>query len=83
MIIPIRCFSCGKPVAHLWEEYKERAAKGENKKKIMDELGLERYCCRALFLGHVDLIDTAAKFKKFWKNKSIFCFYFIIVKFLY
>ena len=65
MIIPIRCFSCGKPVAHLWEEYKERAAKGEDKKKLMDELGLERYCCRALFLGHVDLIHTAAKFKKF------------------
>ncbi len=65
MIIPIRCFSCGKPVAHLWEEYKDRAAKGEDKKKIMDELGLERYCCRAILLGHVDLIDTASKFKKF------------------
>ncbi len=65
MIIPIRCFSCGKPVAHLWEEYKERTLKGEDKKKVMDELGLERYCCRGVFLGHVDLIDTAAKFKKF------------------
>jgi DNA-directed RNA polymerase subunit N len=65
MIIPIRCFSCGKPVAHLWEEFNEKAKKGEDKKKLMDDLGLERYCCRALFLGHVDLIDTAARFKKF------------------
>jgi DNA-directed RNA polymerase subunit N len=65
MIIPMRCFSCGKPIAHLWEEYKERSLKGEDKKKVMDELGVERYCCRAIFLGHVDLIDTAAKFKKF------------------
>jgi DNA-directed RNA polymerase subunit N len=65
MIIPIRCFSCGKPVAHLWKDYTERAAKGEDAKKVMDELGLDRYCCRALFLGHVDLIDTAAKFKRF------------------
>ncbi len=65
MIIPIRCMSCGKPVAHLWEEYKERTEKGENAKKVLDELGLERYCCRGLFLGHVDLIDAAAKFKKF------------------
>lgn len=64
MIIPIRCFSCGKPVAHLWEEFKERTKKGEDKKKVLDELGLERYCCRALFLGHVDLIDVVAKFKK-------------------
>ena len=65
MMIPIRCFSCGKPVAHLWEEFKERSAKDEEKKKVLDSLGLERYCCRALFMGHVDLIDIAAEFKKF------------------
>ncbi len=65
MIIPMRCFSCGKPVSHLWEKYSEKVNAGEEKKKVLDELGLERYCCRALFLGHVDLIDTAARFKKF------------------
>ncbi len=67
MIIPIRCWSCGKPVAHLWEEYQQRLEKEgeENRKKILDDLGLERYCCRAVFLGHVDLIDTVARFKKF------------------
>lgn len=64
MIIPIRCFSCGKPVAHLWEEYQERVAKGDNAKKVLDQLGLERYCCRGVLLGHVDLIDTAGEFKK-------------------
>ena len=65
MIIPIRCWSCGKPIAHLWEKYVERVNKGEDRKKVMDELGLQRYCCRTMFLGHVDLIDTAAQFKKF------------------
>ncbi len=64
MIIPIRCWSCGKPIAHLWEEYKARTAKGEPAKKVLDSLGLERYCCRAMFLGQVDLIDVAANFKK-------------------
>ena len=64
MIIPIRCWSCGKPIAHLWEEYKSRVAKGEPAKKVLDSLGLERYCCRAMFLGQVDLIDVAASFKK-------------------
>ena len=64
MIIPIRCFSCGKPVGHLYSEFQERIAKGEDRKKVLDELGLDRYCCRALFLGHVDLIDTVARFKK-------------------
>lgn len=65
MIIPIRCMSCGKPIAHLWDEYKERVSKGEDRKKVMDDLGLERYCCRQQMMGHVDLIDTSAQFKKF------------------
>jgi DNA-directed RNA polymerase subunit N len=64
MIIPVRCFSCGKPIGHLWEEFNNRINKKENPKKVLDNLGLERYCCRSQFLGHIDLIDTAAQFKK-------------------
>jgi len=64
MIIPIRCLSCGKPVAHLYENYKQRIEAGEERKKALDELGLKRYCCRALFMGHVDLLDTVARFKR-------------------
>ncbi|MEK6906367.1 MAG: DNA-directed RNA polymerase subunit N [Nanoarchaeota archaeon] len=64
MIIPIRCFSCGKPVAHLWEEYKKRVSEGENQKKVLNELCLERYCCRSMFLGQTDLIELVGKFKK-------------------
>ncbi|HLD05918.1 MAG TPA: DNA-directed RNA polymerase subunit N [Candidatus Nanoarchaeia archaeon] len=65
MIIPIRCFSCGKPIAQQYQEYADRTAKGEERKRVLDDLGLERYCCRATFMGHVDLIDTAGRFKKF------------------
>jgi len=64
MIIPVRCFSCGKPIGHLWEDFKKRVEKGEDRKKVLDDLGLERYCCRATFLGQVDLIDLTAQFKK-------------------
>jgi len=64
MIIPIRCISCGKPVAQLWEQYKERTKNGEDPQKVLDELGLKRYCCRSLFVGHIDLIDDIAKFRK-------------------
>ncbi|MFP4115883.1 MAG: DNA-directed RNA polymerase subunit N [Candidatus Aenigmatarchaeota archaeon] len=64
MIIPVRCISCGKPVGHLWEEYKERTQDGEEPKEVLDDLGLERYCCRSLFLTHTDLTSKAAKFKK-------------------
>ena len=65
MIIPVRCMSCGKPIAHLWEEFKERTSKGEEVKKVLDELGLERYCCRSMFLGQVDTLELIGKFKKF------------------
>lgn len=65
MIIPIRCWSCGKPIGHLWEEFQERIKKGETRKKILDSLGLKRYCCRAIMMGHVDLIDITSQFKKF------------------
>jgi DNA-directed RNA polymerase subunit N len=64
MIIPVRCFSCGKPIGQLWEEYKQRVKDGENSKKVLDELGLDRYCCRSVFLGQQDLIKLTAKFKK-------------------
>ncbi|UCD04149.1 MAG: DNA-directed RNA polymerase subunit N [Candidatus Woesearchaeota archaeon] len=64
MIIPIRCMSCGKPVAHLWEQYDKRVKAGEEPKQVLDDLGLKRYCCRALFLGHVHLIDKIAKYQR-------------------
>ena len=65
MIIPIRCFSCGKPIAHLYKSFKERVEKGEEPKKVLDDLDLKRYCCRSVFVSHIDLLETVAKFKKF------------------
>ncbi|HLC74751.1 MAG TPA: DNA-directed RNA polymerase subunit N [Candidatus Nanoarchaeia archaeon] len=65
MMIPIRCFTCGKPLGHVWEQYKQRVDAGEDRKKLLDQIGLQRYCCRAILLGHVDLIDVAGEFKKF------------------
>ncbi|MFP4523646.1 MAG: DNA-directed RNA polymerase subunit N [Candidatus Nanoarchaeia archaeon] len=65
MIIPVRCISCGKPIGHLWETFQERVKDGEDRVDVLNDLGLERYCCRSAFMGHVDLIDTASAFKKF------------------
>ena len=63
MIIPVRCFTCGKVIGHLWEEFKERVERGEPVKKVLDELGLKRYCCRQMFLGHVELLKEIHQFK--------------------
>ncbi|MBU0898560.1 MAG: DNA-directed RNA polymerase subunit N [Nanoarchaeota archaeon] len=64
MIIPIRCMSCGKPVGHLWEQYQKDIKTGKNKKNVLDSLGLERYCCRALFMSHVDTLKDVARFRQ-------------------
>jgi DNA-directed RNA polymerase subunit N len=64
MIIPVRCMGCGKPIGHLWEEYNKRVEAGEDAGKVLNDLGLERYCCRAALLGHADLLPEITKFKK-------------------
>ncbi len=62
MIIPVRCFTCGKVISDSWEEFKERKKDGENPEEILDDLGFDRYCCRRIFLAHVDLIDEIAPY---------------------
>jgi len=64
MIIPVRCFSCGKPVGHLWEKFLKLTEDGEDQKKVLDELGLERFCCRSVFLGQADNLELVGKFRK-------------------
>jgi len=65
MLIPVRCFSCGKPVAEFYEEYGQRVEKGEDKAKILDSLGITRYCCRRMLLSQVDLIDEILPYQRF------------------
>ena len=64
MMIPIRCISCGRPIAQLWEAYNKRVEGGEEPKKVLDELGVKNYCCRAAFLTHVDLSRQIMKFRR-------------------
>ena len=63
MMVPIRCFSCGKPLASEYEEFKKQAEKGEKPDKIMDELGIKRYCCRRMIFSQADLISDIAKYE--------------------
>ncbi|KAI5121718.1 hypothetical protein M0805_002111 [Coniferiporia weirii] len=57
MIIPVRCFSCGKVVGDKWNQYMTLLAQGINEGEALDELQLKRYCCRRMVLTHVDLIE--------------------------
>lgn len=76
MIIPVRCFTCGKVIGNKWETYKQEVRKRKRKEEVdtnrvdyltetnirktheghvMDELGLDKMCCRRHFLTHVDI----------------------------
>lgn len=56
VLIPVRCFTCGTPLGHLWEEFSKRVEKGEDPEKVLDDLGVKRYCCRRMLVSHVQLI---------------------------
>lgn len=64
MMIPVRCFSCGRVIAQQWESYKSRTDAGEEPGKVLDELGVKSYCCRAQFLTNVDVAKQISKYKR-------------------
>lgn len=76
MLIPVKCFTCGKVLADKYRYYQEEVRKKktnndmevekvvyltkENTEKtpegeVMDQLGLNKYCCRRHMLTHVDI----------------------------
>jgi DNA-directed RNA polymerase subunit N len=69
MIIPIRCFTCGKLIADRWEEFAKRVKQGERPKKVLDDLGMTRYCCRRMFISHVDVVDDLLRYAQVTAKK--------------
>ncbi len=63
MIIPVRCMSCGKVIGDKWEQFQELTEEGTSQKAAMDQLGIERYCCRTVFLTHVDALEDVLQYK--------------------
>jgi len=61
-MIPVRCFTCGKVISNVGEEYKERITQ-EEPGKVLDELGIRRYCCRRMLLTHAELIGEIAPYE--------------------
>lgn len=74
MIIPIRCFTCGKVMADKIDYYESEVEKLKKEgvankdptfkhfdkihtNKILDEIGLTRYCCRRNMISNVDLMN--------------------------
>jgi len=74
MLIPVRCFTCGKPIGHLQEDFNRLVAKYNNtdaytsKLKAFEKLGIEKYCCRIALFTYPDIVDTILKYSSFKKE---------------
>ena len=62
MIIPVRCYTCGKVIGNKWEPYQNMLKKDLPPGEALDKLNLKKYCCRRIILTHVDIIDSLLKY---------------------
>jgi len=60
---PVRCFTCGAVIGDIFEEYK-RISKEKNAEEALNMLGIERYCCRRMFVSHVEMMDVVSKYPR-------------------
>jgi len=64
MMIPVRCFSCGKVIGEHWDDFQERAKEGdEDPAAVLDDLGVDRHCCRRMMVSHRDLVDVVSPYQ--------------------
>ncbi|MBM3904352.1 MAG: DNA-directed RNA polymerase subunit N [Thaumarchaeota archaeon] len=62
MLIPVRCFTCGNLIADKYDDYQNRIKAGEEQVKVLDSLGLKRYCCRRMMLTTVETMQQVIPF---------------------
>jgi len=62
VLIPVRCFTCGNLVADKFDDYQNKVKSGEEPAKVLDSLGIERYCCRRMLLTTVETIQQVLPF---------------------
>lgn len=64
MEFPVRCFTCGRPIAQDYENYKKLLKEGKSPAEALDILGIKRYCCRRMFISYVDLTNVVSRYKR-------------------
>jgi DNA-directed RNA polymerase subunit N len=49
-------------ISDKWEDFTNRVKAGEDPKKVLDSLGVTRYCCRRMILSHTEISDSILRF---------------------
>ena len=62
VLIPVRCFTCGNLIADKFDDYQTKLKAGEDPEKILNELQINRYCCRRMLLTTVETIQQVIPF---------------------
>ena len=65
MIIPVRCFTCGKVVGNKLEIYQSMLKDGCDEQTILDSIKINRYCCRRMLLTNMELIDKLLNYSEY------------------
>jgi len=60
-----RCFTCGKPIGDKYEKYVAIKSQGKSASEAFAELGIERYCCKRMWLGYADLSKEIKSYPRF------------------
>jgi len=71
VLVPVRCFTCGNLVADKFDEYQNRVKSGDEPAKILDSLGIERYCCRRMMLTTLETIQQVIPFYEAMYKRNI------------
>ena len=62
MLVPVRCFTCGNLIADKFDDYQTKLKTGEDPEKVLNDLGINRYCCRRMLLTTVETIQQVIPF---------------------
>jgi len=62
VLVPVRCFTCGNLIADKYDDYQTKFKAGEDPQKVLNDLGISRYCCRRMLLTTVETIQQVIPF---------------------
>ena len=64
MLIPVRCFTCGKVIGNLEGPMERLKEQGYDINEICEKLKVKRYCCKRILLSYIDLTEDLMMYQQ-------------------